>query len=70
LPGTSSGMDYHGDWSSCQAFRTRTSTMGVLQDEGFENTAVRGVRLRYKLVQPDSKAPGETQHPLPRVRDP
>ena len=51
LPGTSSGMDYHGDWSSCQAFRTRSNTMGVLQDEGFENTSVRGVRLRYKLVQ-------------------
>lgn len=62
LPGTSSSMDYHGDWSSCQAFRTRTNTMGVLQDEGFENTSVRGVRIRYKLVQSRTKQPPHETH--------
>ena len=58
VPGSSNG-DYHGDWSSCTAFRTRTRTMGVFQYEGFENTSVHGVRIRYKLLPQASSGPVE-----------
>ena len=46
------------------AFRTRTKLMGAYQYVGVDNDMVRGVWIRYKLVQPPSQGPLQIS-PLP-----
>jgi hypothetical protein len=51
VPASSFGHSYRDGFGSCNAFRTRSNTMGVDQFEGVDNSTRRGVGIRYKLVQ-------------------
>ena len=51
VPASSVGQSYRDGFSSFNAFRTRSNTMGVYQFRGLGNSTRCGVGLRYKLVQ-------------------
>ncbi len=57
VPASSFGHSYRDGFGSFNAFRTRSTTLGVYQFEGVDNSTRRGVGLRYKLVQAASSAP-------------
>ena len=50
FPNNWAGGDYRGEyWSACQAFRTRSGRVGVLQWMGVQNPQ-RALKLRYRLI--------------------
>lgn len=51
VPASSFGHSYRDGFGAFNAFRTRNNTMGVYQFEGVNNTTIRGVGIRYKLVK-------------------
>ena len=51
VPASRSVQSYRDGFSSFDAFRTRSNTIGVYQFEGVDNSTRRGVRLRYRLMQ-------------------
>ena len=57
FPASSFGHGYRDGPGACNAFRTRTGTMGVYQLEGIDDTARRGVRIHYKLVKNAAPTP-------------
>jgi hypothetical protein len=51
VPASSFGHSYRDGFGAFSAFRTRGNTLGVYQFEGVDNTTIRGVDIRYKLVK-------------------